>query len=1019
MSDSFDIPYHLQQLAHLCEQRPLARKVIFVPRRRIGHKLSAALVQAGRSWANLHLTTPYEWAKRQVEPRLRSEGWKELTAGADLLVIEALVRASDLEIDLEPETLARTAAATVPALRLAGVDPEEVWKADGPDALKQLVETLGLQYAAYLHREKLYDEAEVFERALDRLPEMSRTDGICGIFDEVELPGLVFQFVRAVADRSPQPLQRIGRDGYGTVLPELAAGRRFSMAPVPVSRNGGRTVGAGGSLWNEVPDPESTGILETEQVLGTANEIRSVLRKLHREEIPYDQVELVYTAESDYLQRIYSVFSRYDIPATFSGGLPVAVTRPGRALRLFYDWIETGFGPTVLVELFASGSLATIDGLDPKKAATVIRKARPARGEDQYFAALGRLERAYREDETDRKDDLRTVEAVRSLLQRLFALVPDRQTTVEDLARCTGKFLDVFADRRDHVVVYGAAEDDGAVSIDREAVETLVTRFTSLTELIHGEQPRSRLVRQFKEQLSRHKMADSSPRPACLHVSDLQSAGYTNRPHVFVIGLNQSAFPGGRSEDPLLLDHMRRKISAELPIRGNTPAEMNWHLARVLGMSTGRAALICSRRSLVDDRPLHPSPAFLRAEKLAGTGPASLTLLPEPPAGARVDEEWLARTLLTESELGMILRETPTWHEIANARYPWLANGRRAMTERASERLTRYDGVLSVPDDSLALNGRTVSASRLETLMTCTYRYFMKYVLNVEPVEELTERDSDRWLDPRDFGSLLHRLFRRFMHRLAERGETVDREHHEPFMEQLLAEEVDRQAEQLPPPNAAARRRDVDRLRTCARIFLAAEEQYGRDHTPAGFEVSFGRREPSHETLGQSDPVPMRLSDEVQFRLQGTIDRIDRGPNGAYTIWDYKTGSTYEFEEYDLFSGGKKLQWALYAHALAEITDEPVNRSGYFFPTAKTYGQRMTQEMPGSEEINHFLEPLFKMVERGYFLQAASEDHCQYCDYREICGDYDQRESEVKKKLNSETLTSDQKELLQQWNYYE
>lgn len=1022
MSSSFHSPYHLQQLARLCEEYPLARKIVFVPRRRIGHKIATALVHSGRDWANLFLTTPYEWARQQVDPQLEREGWRELTAGADLLVIEALVRESPVEIDLDPETLARTATATLPALRLADVEPGEVWKAGGPESLKKLVESLSRQYTDYLQREKIYDEAAVFERALETMSERSEPDVICGVLDEVELPGLAFRYVEAVAERSHRPLHRIGRVGYGTALPELAAGRRFSRAPVYDAANDEPAIGPGGSLWKDTPHPSSTGVLETEQVLGTANEIRAALRKLQQQEIPYDHVELVYTSESDYLPRIYSVLSRYEVPATYSGGLPVTITRPGRALRLFYDWIETRFDPTVLVELFASGTLTKIGDLDPRRVATILRKARPARGEAQYFAALDRLEREYRDDEATRRDKIQAVDQVRSILRRLFGLVPDRRTTLDRVAESTGKFLDVFARRRTDVVVSGEERDDDSVAVDLEAVETLVRRFTGLTELVDGDHPRSRLVRQFKEQLSRHKMADSSPRPRCLHVSDLQSAGYTNRPHVFVIGLDQSAFPGGSSEDPLLLDHMRRDISSELPIRSNTPGETNWHLARVLGMSTGRATLICSRRNLVDDRPLHPSGAFLRAQRLTGAESSSLALLPEFSAAGPASDEDLARGLLSESELGMILRETSTWQTRAEERYPWLADGKRAARERASERLTRYDGMLEEPEESLTLNGKTVSASRLETLMTCTYRYFMRYVLKVEPVEELTERDSDRWLDPREFGSLLHRLFRRFMQELADRGESVQRERHEPLMRELLAEEIDREADRMPPPNDAARRRDEKRLWTCARIFLAAEAAHGREHTPAGFEVSFGRGRLStdqEEPLGQEAPVDLQLSDDVQFQLQGVIDRIDRGPEGSYSVWDYKTGSTHGFEAYDLFSGGEKLQWALYAHALAQITNESVSRSGYFFPTERTYGQRMAQAIPGADEIVQFLEPLFKMVERGYFLQAASEEHCQYCDYRGICGDYEQRKSQIERKLTSDILEPDQKELLQAWNYHE
>ena len=57
--------------------------------------------------------------------------------------------------------------------------------------------------------------------------------------------------------------------------------------------------------------------------------------------------------------------------------------------------------------------------------------------------------------------------------------------------------------------------------------------------------------------------------------------------------------------------------------------------------------------------------------------------------------------------------------------------------------------------------------------MACPYRYFLKYILAIEPLDEYAE-DTTRWLDPLTYGSLLHDLLYDFMQELKERNEQDD-----------------------------------------------------------------------------------------------------------------------------------------------------------------------------------------------------------------------------------------------------
>ena len=256
----------------------------------------------------------------------------------------------------------------------------------------------------------------------------------------------------------------------------------------------------------------------------------------------------------------------------------------------------------------------------------------------------------------------------------------------------------------------------------------------------------------------------------------------------------------------------------------------------------------------------------------------------------------------------------------------------------------------------------------------------------MEPPDE-PEEDPTCWLNPLDFGALLHRLFSGFMQALDARKELPDLDKHGDLIRAMLEEEIRRYQDYLPVTHEAAYRADVRRLERATRIFLASEaKQEGRQ--PLGFEVSFGLEKT--DGLNQEAPVSLRLSGGVQFQLRGSIDRVDRAGQD-YVIWDYKTGSTSRYDERDLLKKGAHLQWALYAYALEQVMaskKQPgrVRQSGYFFPSERGNGRRISGRPPDPSSLGEMLEPLFRLAEKGCFFRVQKEDQCTYCDYNRLCG---------------------------------
>src|SRR5665647_3932719 len=106
------------------------------------------------------------------------------------------------------------------------------------------------------------------------------------------------------------------------------------------------------------------------------------------------------------------------------------------------------------------------------------------------------------------------------------------------------------------------------------------------------------------------------------------------------------------------------------------------------------------------------------------------------------------------------------------------------------------------------------------------------------------------------------------------------------------------------------------------------------------------------------DPVELRVSPELTIAARGCLDRIDVETTAGgtrYTIWDYKTGRSNDYDARDPFRKGRQVQSALYMRLLAEVLEASGERgevSGfvYFFPRRAEHRRRVSVgagEVPG------------------------------------------------------------------------
>ena len=474
------IPYHLQQLGALCRAHPVRPKVVFVPSDTVGHDLATGLSLTGQSWVNLRLTTPTRHAGERAEPGLLTRGWHPLAPGADLLLLREIAALVFTHPDgffsrqaVAPGLLS-ACQRSVQELRLAGMQPQEARMAlrgrKGSDFAD-----LYSRYCERLERDRLYDEATLLTAATTEA-ESGVDDSLYAIMDGTPLPRLAYEYVDATCDGQ---LRRIGRADYGVVPDALSAAVRFAnarhvvepdtarpgsvaapgdpsqssaaqkltprprrqrrrelangweqsdlfeeqespaphitSAPVGEKENATPAVGPGARLLSTGLTAADGDRIRLRASVGIENEVRGALRSALSEGIACDRIEIAYT-DDGYAGLLLSAAERFDLPTTFAAGVPVRLTRPGRALAGFYRWVRRGCPAADIIHLCRSGdftcdrALGETDSLRPHilrphilrphilrphilrphQLAAILQNTRCGDGREAYTAALQR-----------------------------------------------------------------------------------------------------------------------------------------------------------------------------------------------------------------------------------------------------------------------------------------------------------------------------------------------------------------------------------------------------------------------------------------------------------------------------------------------------------------------------------------------------------------------------------------------------------------------------------------------------
>jgi RecB family exonuclease len=316
---------------------------------------------------------------------------------------------------------------------------------------------------------------------------------------------------------------------------------------------------------------------------------------------------------------------------------------------------------------------------------------------------------------------------------------------------------------------------------------------------------------------------------------------------------------------------------------------------------------------------------------------------------------------------------------------PHVARSLRARWSRWNHKWRPADGL--VTDDSAALEAlqeqrlgsRAWSPSSLEHFAMCPYKFALHGIYRLKPRDESEQLQQ---MDPRTRGALFHEIQFELFQDLQRAGLLpVNNDRLQDALvraDAMLDRVAAKYQEKLAPAIPRVWKSEIEDLRTDLRGWLQHVARNDDDWEPAKFELEFG------------DP-PLALAEGVNLR--GRIDLIEKNiSRDAFRVTDHKTGKRPDTIP-RWVGGGRSLQPLLYGLAAEQLLGSPVEAGRLLYATQR--GGYTPVEIKLDERARQFLQKLLGDIDAsiasGFLPPAPAKDACEICDYRIVCGPYEER----------------------------
>jgi CRISPR/Cas system-associated exonuclease Cas4 (RecB family) len=989
------------------------------------HLAGETVAHKAKGIGGLHRTTLVQFAAELARPEMARRALAPLSAlGVEAIAARVIhaERASRpfayFEAVASMPGFARALARTLSELRLARVAPSSLRETGAPgEDLARLV----TRYALELEDRSLADLARVFEMAAEA--RSHRWLGLPLLFLDTPLDSFAHrEFFRYLAGQAPEVFAAItsGAEDLEEMLGVRAEDLDVSEPESSLEHLRRYLFSVSPPKYG--PEDRAFDIFSSPGEALEAVEVARRILRFAEEGVPFDCMAILLRSPDRYQPVIEDALRRAKIPAYFSRG----TARPdpgGRAFLAllacaaekcpasrFAEYLSLGQVPAE--ENRAPDWVAAEDELlssEPVETSTPDHHEKPAPsawekllvdaavigGRDRWAKRLHGLEREFElrlealereDDEPSRRHLSRQLDQLRQFEQFALPLIETLDALpVQALWKDWLESLDALARR---------------ALKNPEPVLSVLAEFEPMGEV--GPATLEEVAEVLGERLGFLRRDPPERRYGRVLVCSIEESRGQEFAVVFLPGLAEGLFPQKALEDPLLLDAFRTAADANLLLRRHRVDQERVRLHLAVAAASAKLVASYPRMDVAEARPRVPSFYALELPRAIQGGLPELKKFEErardaAPARLNWPAPAAAADAIDDAEYDLV-----ALHRKESAHYLVETNDRLTRSLRArwyrweSRAWRESDGLITSDARTLAALGehrlaaRAWSPSALQRFAVCPYQFALHGIYGLRPRESPEALEQ---MDPLTRGALFHAVQFRFFDELktaallpvnAERLPAAltiaDR------VLNLVAAEF---ADELAPAIERVWRTEIEDLRTDLRGWLQHIAMNDADWIPQHFEFAFGLR--SKEQRDAASTSEEAILDEG-VRLRGSIDLVERhATRGVLRVTDHKTGKPPE-KTPAYVGGGLFLQPLLYGLAARQLLNAEVESGRLLYATQR--GGYQFAEIPITDRSRAFLAKLLANIDgsiaSGFLPPAPQKEACGYCDYRPVCGPYEE-----------------------------
>jgi len=809
--------HFLEALSTVCQKHMFEEKWLISPDKRTGNQWLETITRNGRGVINTRVKTiksmaldiaAFEMTQRGVSLISSTEAEVEIDRiWGNLKTVSENGYISKLKHDMD---LSRAIYTSINSIRLAGLSGKQV----SPEKFE--IKTKGKELSAVLEEylraignKKKIDYAEVLRIAIEIVKKNSEDvfKGVVVLLQkDRDYQGLEKELISILPNVAELPGFILDEEESRSHPPKSNLDLlRYLKAPA------------------DAPEPFDDDTVNIFHSVGRMNEVREVIRRCLSLGVSFDQVELLHTNAEHYIPLIYEAIERlnssneaHKLQVTFAEGIPVSYSRPGRALRAWLQWIEQDYPQKLMVMMIKDGFLEIKEREESdysyEMLARLLRTIPIGLRKDRYLKTIQDKISSTRSD-LDNKDlhrEIDDIEKWRAAAQRRlrgYELLYGFIKSLLDVSPSPGQNGSEILQKS---IFFIENMTLGSNELDNFARLRIASDIKQLKNCLDGidEKISMDIWGWLKTLSSEITVLGTRPLPGHLHIDNIHSGGNTGRPYTFIVGMDDTLFPGTILQDPLILDEERKGLSSEMKLSTDRIKNKLKSFLELVSRLSGTLTLSFPSHDLLEDREMFPSPILIDVFRIiskqkegnyedfmdrAGL-PVSYVAREE---GQSTDGiEWLLSNLLSKTKVKNAL-------SILSEFYPHLSQGDEAVKQRTCAKLTPYDGyVPKAGEDNNPFDvttGPIMSASRLEKTGACPLAFFFQYILDIEEPETL-DIDPYKWLDQLSVGSLMHTVFELFYKELVK-DNRVPTLADEKRLFEILDEQIKEYLKEQPPPS--------------------------------------------------------------------------------------------------------------------------------------------------------------------------------------------------------------------------